>query len=415
MSWHNNTNNIGTLTWGSDTFAIPVIEVGINGHVYIPKVLKQRYPDEFPDKKRTTFGRGVDYQEQAMGLNLRYVTDLLNEHNWEPPDKIGKPVMQPHGGISASNGLTVTWWNETWGYVSLGVGMTIPRYYERHPPSARWELKAHPLAIALAGGRGTPGAVTGRPFGSVSITQNPGLASKADKFHIHNTDPVTGEQEANFDIVTDAMRKFVESPWSNSFQGAKADWRRWVETNLAPPDGWESLDNLEYHGYAAQVITTEHRKGTTSDAPVKWVMLQTNVTGSAHLYSESKLNTVIVENMNALQRMFTAFELQGVKFSIDTMFGADGTQFAGKQVVRGFTLKLPADKKTKGQEHPHEISVSAEGITVDCGYINDEARFVDYQKRHMKDVLSAMQDDDPFGERDETTKWSESTFKLGGQ
>jgi hypothetical protein len=72
--------------------------------------------------------------------------------------------------------------------------MTIPRYYERHRPSARWELKAHPLAIALAGGRGTP----------VSITQNPGLASKADKFHIHNTDPVTGEQEANFDIVTDA-------------------------------------------------------------------------------------------------------------------------------------------------------------------------------------------------------------------
>lgn len=397
MSWRNITNSVGYMEYADGAkVPVPIIEVGRNGHVYIPKVLREWAPHRY-DASRTTIGRGDNARDEMKQHVVDYATAKMMDHEGLPV-KIGTPQATPVTTSPGNHALMVTYWNNTWGYVTLGIYTRQSTYYNTVKGS--WVVIAHKMALNYDH-RFRKGDLERSlvPYQYSDLTDSWAY-------------PFTGEESKDFELVAENMRNFVEDPWESIAAGMPNAEKAFIDGNLGPREGFDVLRGLPYEPGPTKKIETELRTVTTSDVPTDQLVIGTTVHGSAHLYSESQLNTVIVENIDDLRLIFKAFELRGIKFHVTTRTGEPGTQYYGKPVVTGFTLELPA-QPVLGQQHPHEIKVDASGIFVECGYITDEARYVDYQKRHMKDVLGDM--NDLFAIEKPEPEWSETTHELGGQ
>jgi hypothetical protein len=101
--------------------------------------------------------------------------------------------------------------------------------------------------------------------------------------------------------------------------------------------------------------------------------------------------------------MFRAFENFGMTFRIRQQWDPLNNQ----QIVSSLTINVPKKENVPGREHEHRFHVAAEGITVDCGYVKDEERYLEYKTRHAADTFKEM--------LKESTEWSSKQMRTGGE
>lgn len=322
----------------------PVIKVGDGGHVYRPEGF-----EDTSGKKHITFGRGYRARDEAESIVSTRIADQIKT-KIDSGVAITKLVNSP-GTVRG------------YSHSSQGYGPGFAVYYN-HPI---WGM----MSVGISRASTTRSAV-------FVETQLPAIHSNiVDPQRIYSRGrwPVNHKQEITQGDPTETLMKFKNNPLDEAFEVPEKQ----LFGDIPVPDEWNP-------SYRNELAIGQY---------------QFHSLNYAHYLSSKALKRVVIENMEGLTELGRALSTTGASFDVrsDVVWNED-RQRVNK--LRSIAIMIPISNK-EGQQHRHTIHFDERGISVNCGYIEDEQNAIDYQKRHIMDALQEIS----------TPEWEEETYQIG--
>lgn len=317
--------------------AVPHIVTWANGETLMIPITYSSWngwwyrPKEARINKKKTFGQTSVGQRAAREWFIHFVKMQFGRRNWEIPTSVSpKSTPKPYG-----HAIELEWTHPLWGTTHVGVDG------ERY--SSCVTVTANPIAFLYAGI--DPGQVI-TAKGVVDL----GTAS-------------VQLREKN-ETYTSALQRWAKDPLRATIDVLGDKIARLFELVEFPH---------------LQEVTPEEA-GTFQQDGVK-----VTSNGTAHLYFERANKLAIIAGIDGILNFVDAMPFHHVTAKILT------TYLTGQGAVpTGIEFVIPAMEGEKGRDHDHLFQITMSGVTVKCGYVEDENRWVDHQKRHAADVLKSM-------------------------
>lgn len=352
MGWNSMHPIFSNITFANgEKLDIPTIEVGDGGHVYRP----EGFPSS-TNPKHTTFGRGYQARDDAKRIVTNKYVALLE-------------TAQRRGSVPTSVNLGTN------SNARPGAWFRGPAFYvAQHHHLWGWML----LSAELGEQKHT---VTYRSQHHVAAM---GYAVKELYCRAENTMAETVKYDTH-ELAKNAMLRFKANPvkeaavvlgsairdlyGADEAQGVLGEERDWVDEV-----DWEDTFRTHYIvKNAAQYLTPE------------------------------ALGELFRESAPSLEELGRAISVTGAKFETDWTYGGYYAK-AGTSQLKSVRIMTPARPNDKGQAHHHQITFDDRGISVHCGYIEDEENAIDYQKRHIMDAIKEISAE---------PQWEEETYEIG--
>lgn len=347
------------ITWpDGTTFATPIIAESENGWVYKPPSIATR-----TDK---SFGRGWEGQREARQWATQRLERFVRNKAYKTPsvvkvDRISNSTYQ--------NQLVVHW-HSTWGTFRFSI-MIRPPDYRQSQFDVLFEEVAPSIAIGIIERKLNPGGVSGgylvpelSPYVDYVRTQT---RVKYDK------DPadirkVMTDWAAN--PVTTTLRELrtirsLDPATSNAIRFA-----RFLADNINFPT---AMFELNYDSDSQEI-----------DTPMGQIWLGSG--GNVHLYRSGAAEQIVQVNMERLGELLDAFRFLGIQVYIGQSYMGD------EQVVDRVTFSIPADEDSEDpyRELGHSVDITPNGVSVTCGFVKDEKRYLERQARLAQKFLTEI-------------------------
>ena len=363
MSRYGNYDNVeyatcGTVMWANgDSVTLPDINTSGVGKWYL------KSPEANPKPNAKSFGLGYHGKDAATIWMKDRLTVALDAHGWAIPARIEKALSLENRRYSHRPAMFVTYPTEPFGDVSLGFEFQQYAWKEDDKYAVTFTVDYHALAAMLV--------------------------TKQIKPWINQL-VLSGKIDIATSDLPAAISKWVKDPWKHTFH--------WLE------EAYQDSGNrsLNYSDIAvghvpklAKLLKPTVPIGNLKfiDQPceredgVRWASFR-----GADLFvgGIDRVKHVVFENLDTIRRVTEAFEHLNVNFDVTTEY------WQGDNAITGLTIETAADAQ-RGSRHPHEIVFHKDvGVSVTCGYEEDEDKWIDYQKRHAAEVLTEIASDDLF-------------------
>ena len=370
----------------------PIIEVGEAGHIYRPP----GFPDP-QNKKRTTFGRGSKMQNEARrivgddymrqirrGLRDSHVLWIDTKYKYEDRGYGYGPSFTLHLKDSKLGAwVTICAWRET-GYGYRRDTTTV--YYRVSYPVWGHDFK-HMDGIDLYKGRDV------FKYTSVSVPY----------------DTMVQANEALLRFKEDPTKVLIEvyNEAVDRSQAGRADAYKHTGRRITDTIGF--LKGNEAWREAKRRIPSEHDWIPSDTTLREWDESGLHTVyaydrGAEYLTREA-LGTVLGKQLKPLEELGKAIAVTGATFKL----AYENSYPIEDRALKSLQITTPARDKVKGQEHEHKIVFSDRGIEVQCGYLEDEQKALEYEKRKIRQALLGEDMDAPI----EETEWETTTYEIG--
>jgi len=332
------------ISWGpTDQFKIPRIEHSWNGWYYRPSVA--RTPYEIKHGKNKSFGMSIDGSNAATRWLQGYVADEIDKHRSKLPTSLTpRPKDALENPYPYKPSLAITYEHPVWGSVCF---------------AAREGTGMH---------RNNTVSVTASRIAWLYIpeTQKTAMWPTVEK------NQMSGFKVAEWNADKETMfTDFLRDPI-----GYVSDVSGLDLSVLDPPEIWnipepDTKDSVPLKSND-QLVRDENRN------------LTLHVLNNAH-FAFSRAKTLVTQAGSEPMADFLSLlsRDQGVTVELIRSY------MNGDYVLEGLRVVVPGDENDNNQ-HGHRIYLTTEGVQVDCGYVKDEKRWLDYQKRHALDVLNRL-------------------------
>ena len=343
------------------------------------------HPLQGTEKKPVTLGRADVGREKAANLIEFLIEQTYEINNWEVPFS-AVPSVTVHNvnnarGNGGRDGAYVTFPVNNYGYMKLGVGKERSHW---NSSGKTWDFELIlPTAIVTALSKQVVTVKDAASTIRVNIPDSDDVPQISDLFI---KEPLTG--------FADAMLKYGEDV------GVVQSYNRQVINDIPTSEIVDMLLKLE--------PTYEFDEKRWSVAATDWRSTEfyhQNQDGSQggleaayqidkrFLMASPKYRTVEVDKafVNSAETLKAAFEAMGVDVEIETSYdvGMDGMRHT---TVSGIEINIPAGKGgDKHNRDGHSFTITQTGVTVKCGYEENEERYIDDASRQalsdMKNLL----------------------------
>lgn len=345
----------GWIRWGAtDLFTPPAIIHGNNGWVYRPD--EARTPEQIARGTNKAFPRKRGY-EHAADWYEKYLTNALSSRNWEVPSGIEKPVVEPR---YASDGLTVAYKSQPWGWVSMMLNISERSY-------TRWDEG------------GITATYTMQFHEGVDWFVRKGLSYQS-RGHLSAGKSLPTRKAAHKAVVA-----FMENPWEECSLVLQISQR--TREVLNPP-----VEDLMGLPYPHDLKDHEH---DTEDI-VSWA------NGSIKYWKDGQIEKTMAKEVNweAVNDLLGAFKHLGYTVSVVKSHNWDDNiaHIKGLEVT---IPKDPAGRTEAAKQVDHKFTFTRTGISVTCGFEHDEAKWLERETRKAREAMSLMEKE--LGETTEFT------------
>ncbi len=301
--------------------------------VKVPPIIVDRgwyyKPEEARTDRRLTWGRGWDSQQEAHEWHKEYVRKVLAKQQWRMPAQVTTRVGRP-----THFELNVAYEHPVLGWVTIG-SETYRSYIS---------FSYHPLFDALAK----------RQVGKV---WEKNATSKQIAYESDNTSEV--------------FEAFIGDPFGWAYDRLDFDdptHKQRLLRFLNPPD----LTGLKFEANK----TIDYERSET--------LVRTYATRDAMLKIHGEAERVILskETRDALDYLSKALACWGIDMRVSA------SHYSGE--LQGFEIAIPAKEDVKGREENHTIFVGPEHIKVTCGYVRNEERYTEYQRRQALEFFNNL-------------------------
>jgi hypothetical protein len=336
-------SNTGWIRWGTDLFVPPVIVQGNNGWVYRPD--EARTPEQIARGTNKAFPRSNGYSHAATWFE-NYLRDGIAARGWEVPTSIEKPEQNPR---YATDSLSVAYKTQPWGWVSLMLHVGEQRNYSRYDSAndliASYSMRFHDAVLwweeqRLDGSRMTK-------FSHTTVLKS--------RKHAHQT-----------------VKAFMDDPWYEASKFLPLS-EKLLEI-LKPPI--EDLRNLPYPDDGDD----EH--------DVKDIVSRSN--GSMKFWKVGEIEKIMSKDVNweALRDILGAFKHLGYQVSVQKSHQWNENQAS----INAVEVTIPKDPKDRraNREVDHKVKFTPAGISIECGFEKDEAKWLERETRKAREAMSLM-------------------------
>ena len=332
----------------TDLFQPPAIHSSGNGWVYKPD--EARTPHEIKRGLNKAWPRErYNNSEKPNEWLSNFVQSGIEARGWKLPTKIERPALsQP---LISGNVFMVTWFDDLWGWqgISLEINDGRSRYYNNQGMSATYRLHLHSATEWWRKQRVESG----------SNGNGRGLTTNSNGIKIDNRE----------DMRVLAAR-WVADPWNETakhFEGYYELIRPPVEEmqNLDYPKEREDNDDHNVHAFTS---------------------------GNAAFWLRGTIDQVMTKDVawKALQQLVEAFKFTGYEVRVDTNY----TYANDGQEITGIKIEIPTDiNNVKSRHTDHSFHITPEGITVECGFVDEEKRWIERETRMARDHMALLEKD----------------------
>lgn len=336
----------------SDLFQPPAIHTSGNGWVYKPD--EARTPHEIKRGLNKAWPRErYNNSEKPNEWLSNFVHSGIEARGWKLPTKIERPaVIQP--SISG-NVFMVTWFDSLWGWqgISLEINDGRSRYYSNQGMSATYRLHLH------------------------SATE---WWRKQRVENVNGSSQTTNSNSVKIDNRED-MRvlaaRWVADPWNETA-------KHFVHTTLQSTSYYElmrpPIEEMQHLDYLKE-------REANDDHNVHAMTL-----GNAAFWLRGTIEQVLTKDVawKSLQRLVEAFKFVGYEVRVDTSWAPHGDD----QEITGIKIEIPTDiNSVKSRHTDHSFHITPEGITVECGFANEEKRWIERETRMAREHMINLEKD----------------------
>lgn len=311
---------LSEVVWSDGTtISLPPISRSGNGWVYRP-------PEAIGRGTGKSFGKGTTGDNEAKLWLSNQIQKAFVAKDWELPNRIPKLKNLP----SISDGTVQVGWNHPVFGVTY-VDLTYTRSYA-------WRSSKRSLTMTL--------------YYNVLVDD---FVARNIKFHDGLTATKTWSTEAEKDSeLLVFYEKFRQDPWG--FAQRQLQLTPAVADLIAPP---VELPAVDYSGK------------DVNDDITAWYRMRGNV----DLLFEDNAQRISIESLPLFNRALEAFAHLGLDVHVGWEYRRDGNN-----VPSSITIEFPTNDEVGTQER-HKIKIQSTGISIECGYVKDEERYLEYTKR----------------------------------
>lgn len=331
---------------------LEIPEILSSGAGWILRPDEARTDDEIRSGKNKSFGRSYEGREKAKAWLVDYLTTWQNDNGWPTPVSHNRTNHSRTIGIGRG-GMSIGFKDPVYLYHAIDCSARErSRYEDEYSVSYEWRTInlfawTHHKEIIPA---------TVEPFGEFKVTS----AKKTFK----TKDQMLVEVES---FAKDPIKQFEKH---NHVSGIEFP----VRNSELPPFEWPN-GTFEW----------------ADDAETIQLWCNDNHT----FYRDRNFaEKVFVESGDIIHKLSKALSHLGVDFRIDTRYDyMDVAETERAPRLWGFTVRVPGDKSDPHNHLGHQIRVDANGVSVECGYYQDELKYQEYQKRQAADWLTEMMEE----------------------
>lgn len=336
----------------TDLFEPPVVHRSGNGWVYKPD--EARTPHEIKRGLNKAWPRsprhsGNSADEKASVWLDDFIQAELQRHAWAIPLKIEKPVTSPQTG--GSHSFSVGWKSDPWGWqgVSIDISDGRSRYYRNQSASITYKVHTH-KAIVWWAKQKVEGASTG--FSSSPFTES-------------NTINTPDREQ-----LRKMVQQWIADPWG----ATKGQFNSQYERLMQPPV--EKMRGLAY-------------EGDKDDVNGDFFALSS---GNAPYWLKGTIEQVMTSDVawKSLEKIMTAFQFMGYETRIITSHN-----YTGSDEITGVEIEIPEDleSNSRSRKAAHTFKITTDGISVTCGFVQDEEKWIDRETRMAKEHMALLEKD----------------------
>jgi len=366
------------LQWGSDIRKLPTFKKSDRGGWYYDPFLST-------EKKKVTIGRADDGRTAAKDMAITCIDALYAIRNWEVPSgytpKLGRDSSQNRNQARGTAGITFK--SKGFGWVSIQIGKESGYGSDAEAWFARITI---PTAVATAL---TRQSVLLQDIGcTFNATWNTSEDLRAEDI----TSAFFKDPIAEFENLSTMFKRMVVLDQQHISVKTKhiLKWVKGLE--------WEgTYDEQKFVEASRNPYEQVYDSGTSRGTDTSAVATIEYSVDKAILMMSAAYRAVAVREgaREAIDTMNEAFNHIGVKFepTFTRQLTADGER-RWEQVVEGVKIVVP--KGTGNGSHNregHTITIRHDGVAVECGYVNDEASYIDDQSRQALSDIEAMMKD----------------------
>ncbi len=358
-----------------DIFEPPIIGTSTNGWVYRPDLI--RTPREIKRGLNKSFDRDTGHTDGRVWLQ-QHIDDHFAERDWERPISADNPVTTVD--TDSGDSFTIAWQDSVFGWVSIGCTVYqkgSDNYRHRYNPTADVDT------ITL------------------KVTMHPVLAylvKRSSEKSAHQYGASTTAEWIIADVDASNMPRFVNE-WISD------PWNVTIKQFTEKVDGWSSdhmfgatlgarLERYLPTAPSREAFNTADfqldRDGYGEDLEANDAGIWSSSNANALYFRKGVIEKIMASDVNwkAITELIGALQFTGYELSIHRDHLPTDWD---KEFISGFSIKIPA----QGNTHDHTIKVNAANprVTVNCGFIRDEARWVDAEKRKAVDQMNALESD----------------------
>lgn len=339
---------LSEIIWKDGTGVdLPPIDRSSNGWVYRPP--EARYPGS-----GKSFGKGSDGDSEAKKWLAGQIQKAFALRDWELPTGIPKVTKYPELGNEA---VQVGWFHPVFGATYITMAYQPARYYQG--PRLHLRLNYNVLALDIA-------------------QQNIRFHHDMEDSREKSIEPplVRDESRRNYkasdadrQFILDQYEQFRRNPWTYAQNHLDLDFKfaRLVGPHVPLPD-------VDYSGEQAN-----------EDDEV-WYKMRGNV----DLMFEENAQKYVIENIDTVERLVRAFEFLG--FDLNVQWSRSWFDSHEKKSARptAVSFRVPAKPGVPNREEDHQVRIDETGMSVTCGYVQDEAQYLEYKQRHAMNFFEEV-------------------------
>lgn len=331
------------------TFTETIITESHNGWYYKPDAI--RTEAEIRTGRNKAFSRRNGYND-----GLTYLLDAAQAHHdgrdWEVPVKNTAPAARPD--TVRNNSLSAAFQHPTFGWITLSISAREGSgYRDKGTFSITWRIGGSSLLMWF-------------------------MDHKVDRYN--NTDKPKSESVGkNKELISKYMKAFSDDPYGEVMRHVKPSF-----IPFDPPN----LEGLDFKEKGFNDLEDEGTWSTSS--------------GHGLFYLEGVIEEIFQSEVawGGMRKLFEALTFVGFKVHPIWSYGARGYR---DEQLKGIEIVVPKQDNM----HAHSITIHATNpqVSIECGYQQDEERWMDREKRKAAEAIIAMT------QSLETTEWE---LGLGG-
>jgi hypothetical protein len=347
-------NETTLLLQNGATIEVPRIYVG-NGWVYRPD--QARTQKEIDRGINRSFSRSTDW-EPAEDWLRQYIQNELDKHDWAPILKMDINHSNYTGFSAGQKGMMAAYFDQHLGWQNL----TLDIQSKTAEPTVNVRITWNGWNIQeWYRSNQVPRLTLNRPLFRQDLSSVERRLSRNQAYDIAARFAKNPIEEAN---------KYLHYLFPD-----KPKW----QVHLAWPDKPTGYSSSEVHDAADGVklkIDQEH---------IFWK-------------DRKHAQKVLMRSENTLRELASALQHHGVRAKFDSrrIYDRDDPNY-NEEYLYSASFEIPATSDDDNKLG-HSFSFTEHGMSIECGFIEDEQRWEDTQKRHLTDWLKEMNDAPPTKE-----------------